>query len=86
MTTREYMPIMGTGLAVRMGLLNEEQAQRNHYQSLDRLAQRGGLSACEALAICERRKWAAVDVEKAVKLLSMLAQPSEVEKAARLPE
>lgn len=72
MTKREYMPLMKTGLAIRMNLLNEEQAQKNHYQSLDRLAERGGLSACEALAICERRKWSAVDVETAVKLLSML--------------
>lgn len=32
-----------------------EQADKNHYQSLARLADRGGLSACEALAVLEDR-------------------------------
>lgn len=30
---------------------HDNQAQRNHDQTLERLAQRGGLSACEALAV-----------------------------------
>lgn len=37
--------------------LHEEQAQRNHYQSLQRLAERGGLSCCEAAAVLENRSW-----------------------------
>lgn len=36
---------------------HEAQAQRNHSQSLQRLADRGGLSACEALAVLENREW-----------------------------
>jgi hypothetical protein len=36
---------------------HEAQAQRNHYQSLNRLAERDGLSASEALAILEDRPW-----------------------------
>lgn len=36
---------------------HEAQAQRNHGQSLKRLAERGGLSACEALAVAEGRPW-----------------------------
>lgn len=35
---------------------HEAQAQRNHGQSLARLAERGGLSACEAVAILEDRR------------------------------
>lgn len=31
------------------------QAERNHSQTLERLAERGGLSACEALAVLEDR-------------------------------
>lgn len=38
-------------------LLNEEWAQRNHGQSLARLADRGGLIISEAAAIMERRPW-----------------------------
>ena len=34
---------------------HEDQAQRNHSQSLLRLAERGGLSACEACAVLEDR-------------------------------
>ena len=39
---------------------HERQAQRNHYQTLDRLAARGGLSPCEMLAVVEGRKWHAM--------------------------
>lgn len=35
---------------------HEEQARRNHDQSLQRLAERGGLTADEALAILEDRR------------------------------
>lgn len=34
---------------------HEAQAQRNHSQSLERLAERGGLSSCEAMAVIENR-------------------------------
>lgn len=34
---------------------HEQQAQRNHSQSLERLAQRGGLACCEAVAVLEDR-------------------------------
>lgn len=36
---------------------HEQQAQRNHSQSLKRLAERGGLSPCELLAVIEDRDW-----------------------------
>lgn len=36
---------------------HERQAETNHYQSLERLAQRGGLCASEALAVLEDRRW-----------------------------
>lgn len=40
---------------IPMSLLNEKHAMRNHSQTLERLAERGGLSPCEALAIIEKR-------------------------------
>jgi len=51
-------PIMG-GPAIPWAALapHEAQAQRNHGQSLERLAQRGGLDPAEAVAILEDRRW-----------------------------
>ena len=38
-------------------MIHEGQAWKNHGQSLTQLAQRGGLSWAEALAIIEGKKW-----------------------------
>lgn len=51
---------------IRWDALNEEQAQRNHAQSLSRLAQRGGLDPAEAIAIIERRSWRPMLMEDAI--------------------
>ena len=50
-----YRGYPGAPRYVRWSALNEEQAQRNHGQSLDRLAQRGGLSPEEIVFNVERR-------------------------------
>jgi hypothetical protein len=39
----------------------EKQAQENHGQSLERLAERGGLSPCEACAVMQFRPWKKMD-------------------------
>ncbi len=49
---------------------HEAQAQRNHYQSLERLAERGGLSVCEAVAILEDRAWHKMDQVVALEQLT----------------
>lgn len=36
---------------------HEKQAQKNHSQSVTRLAERGGLSPCEACAVLEDRDY-----------------------------
>jgi hypothetical protein len=36
---------------------HERQAQKNHSQTLARLAERGGLSACEAIAVLTDQPW-----------------------------
>jgi hypothetical protein len=50
-----WFPLLGTPFAIRRDMLNEEQAKRNHYQTLDQLASRGGLSPAEARAVWNRR-------------------------------
>lgn len=41
--------------SVPFGLLNESQAQKNHYQTLQRLAERGGLYPIEMIAVIAKR-------------------------------
>ncbi len=57
---------------------HEAQAQINHGQSLERLAERGGLSPCEALAIIEDRRWRRMHEDEARGKLKMLAEPPPV--------
>lgn len=60
---REFMPILGhPDFRLPWALIapHEAQARTNHYQSLERLAHRGGLSFCEAAAILEDRKWSKI--------------------------
>lgn len=71
---KQWMPLLGTGLAVRMALLNEAYAERNHRQSLDRLAERGGLAPCEALAVAEMRLYEKVPEEYALKRLAEMSR------------
>ena len=40
---------------------HEKQAKSNHSQTLNRLAQRGGLNIAEAVAILEDRPWHTMD-------------------------
>ena len=63
--TRSTMPIMGATIVseIPFALIapHDAQARSNHGgQNLDKLASRGGLSACEALAILENRRWHAM--------------------------
>lgn len=58
-------PYVAVCLPFEMILPHEQQAQRNHSQSLKLLASRGGLSACEALAVLEDRPWRRMDEAKA---------------------
>ena len=50
---------------------HEAQALNNHCgQTLERLAQRAGLSHCEAVAILEDRAWSLMNQREAVQRLS----------------
>jgi hypothetical protein len=64
--TPENFPIMG-GPTIPWVLIapHERQALLNHDQSLAKLASRGGLSCCEAVAVLEDRKWRAMDRDAA---------------------
>lgn len=59
---REFMPIMGSELlkAIPLAMLDEANAQANHGQTLERLAQRGGLGVTEALCIILGYRWGAL--------------------------
>jgi hypothetical protein len=53
---------------------HERQARLNHDQSLKTLASRGGLGACEMVAVLEDRRWHRMADEEAVsRLLELVA-------------
>ena len=51
---------------------HEKQADSNHGQTLRRLDQRGGLGACEAVAVLEDREWRPMTYAAANKRLKEL--------------
>lgn len=77
---RTSMPIMSATLLSEIPYAmiapHEAQAQRNHGQTLDRLAERGGLSAAEAIAIIQGRPWGSVKhcVENERYLINLVRQ------------
>lgn len=81
-------PIMG-GPAIPFSLIApyEAQAKKNHYQTLKRLAERGGLSICEAMAVMsevayERRPIAKPTVEDWLDFVSVRKARVELRRAA----
>jgi hypothetical protein len=70
--TPNWMPIMGTELAIRGTALDNRQALKNHGQSLWKLAERGGVSPAEALAIAERREFSAMPDADALTALALM--------------
>lgn len=70
--TPNWIPIMGTALAIRGTALDNSQALKNHGQSLWKLAERGGLAPAEALAIAQRREYSAMPDGDALKALALM--------------
>ena len=58
--------------------LSEDQAEQNHSQSLERLAERGGLDPREALALMTKSDWTQYrdlsEVEALMRILSLRRQ------------
>lgn len=48
---------------------HESQALKNHDQTLERLAERGGLAPSEAVAVLEDRKWCSLPLDVAERKL-----------------
>lgn len=69
-----WMPVLGHPLAIPAALLDARQAMENHGQTLDRLAERGGLSLSEAAAIAERRRWRSMTDSEALAALKAVGQ------------
>ena len=73
-----FFPIMKSDLfrAVPWFLmeLHKKQADTNHGQTLERLAERGGLCPSEALAVLEDRSWTSIETPLADVMLLKLVQ------------
>jgi len=60
---------------IPFSILNEEWAQKNHGQSLNKLASRGGLDTSEALAIIQCRSWYRMGEQESLdELLSLIVR------------
>ena len=58
MSERLFPIIDGGSIPWSLIAPHDRQAMANHGgQTLERLAERGGLSACEAIAVLEHRRW-----------------------------
>jgi len=68
-----WMPVLGYPLAIPITLLDERQAMENHGQTLERLAERGGLGLAEAAAVAERRRWRNMTADEALAALKDVA-------------
>ena len=69
-----WMPVLGFPIAIRAALLDRRQAEINHGQTLERLAERGGLSLSEAAAVALRRKWEPMSADAALAALKSAAE------------
>lgn len=68
-TKRKSFPILGgQGAKIDFQLVADhgKQANANHYQTVERLAERGGLSWCELCAVLNNRKWQKMDENDAI--------------------
>lgn len=92
---RRTFPILGSnGARIDYQLVVDHggQAKENHYQTVDRLAERGGLSWCELHAVLTNRKYTKIDQNTAIKecraieaeYLASIAPTAQ--DAARVPE
>lgn len=79
MDEEEKRPNIRVTWYVPWGLLapHEQQALKNHGQTLERLAERGGLGPIEALAIIQGRRWRNMDAAEARAQLRTLANDME---------
>ena len=84
-SNKQWKRIAASSIPWAMIAPHEAQALENHCgQSLERLAQRGGLEASEAIAVLEDRPWTQMDVDESTgKLAGMLAAWSAI--AAKSP-
>lgn len=65
-----WMPLLDyKPLALPAALLDEAQAMKNHGQTLQRLAERGGLSLDEAACIAARIRPTRMDMKRALEVL-----------------
>ena len=65
---------------------HEQQAVRNHSQTLERLAERGGLSYSEAIAVLTDRPFISMPVMFAINQLADLVMAWEAGKSSAKPK
>jgi len=79
---KEWVPLVGTGLAINPHHLAEEKALRNHGQSIATLARRGGLLPREAVAIIQDKDWWRTSDHSFTEAMEILAKSTAVNPAS----
>ena len=70
-TVHAWMPLLDCkSMGVRMFVLSEEQAMKNHGQCLDKLASRGGLALSEAACLAARISYRDMSTAAAMTVLA----------------
>lgn len=70
-STERRFPILGQSESVPWSIVepHREAAMGNHHQTLERLAERGGLSWCELAAVLGDRRWRPLPEAEAKRLV-----------------
>lgn len=56
---------------------HDAQCRRNHYQTLDRVNERGGLSPSELVAVLEDRPWRPMESSDAIRRLTEIMEAAQ---------
>lgn len=82
---RKHRDALGCPTSIPWDMIapHERQADRNHYQTLKRLAERGGLSPAEAVAVLEDREYRQMGNQEAADRLKAMVEAWRLEQAGR---
>ncbi len=84
MTTRDQFPILRGNTAIPWFVVEARRAQAyvNHGQSLEQLADRGGLAWAEMLAVLENRPWKQQPADEAKRRVMVIVNREVARKGA----
>jgi hypothetical protein len=77
MVDRKYRDRCPVAVPFALVQEHEQQARNNHWQTVQRLSERGGLAPCELLAVLEDREHSRMDHQEAISRLLIILEEYE---------